>query len=260
MSSIAWFPFYIGDYLKDTQELSPIEHGMYLKLILWYYTKGKPIPHIKRYSISGANDVSSDNHMMNMSDINSGSSFELCDYLLKEFFVRDGDVWIHNRIEMELEKQRDISEKRKKAVQAREKKRSSSDKSNDDHVITQSQSQSHSKKDIDKSISKKGKKEDGHKFTPERYFTERWKQIAIDGGIDVSDLQFEDTCVGFRDYYTVGKGKSTKSTERGWDARWRRWLKNEYTNFGRTEGQRGRKQGGDHDAVLAGWSEAVNNG
>lgn len=149
-NNIVWFPFYIGDYIKDTQELSPIEHGMYLKLMLWYYTKGKPIPHNKRYSISGANDVSNDNHLLINCNGGGASSHQLCDELLVEFFHRDGDVWRHKRIDGELQKQNDISEKRRAAVAQREankgkkgkNKPASSDTSSDNHLMTQSQSQS----------------------------------------------------------------------------------------------------------------------
>lgn len=35
-----WFPFYVGDYIKDTARLSTEAHGAYLLLMLDYWTKG----------------------------------------------------------------------------------------------------------------------------------------------------------------------------------------------------------------------------
>jgi len=38
-----WMPIYIGDYLRDTEELSSSEHGVYLLLLMHYWLKGGEI-------------------------------------------------------------------------------------------------------------------------------------------------------------------------------------------------------------------------
>lgn len=54
--SNAWIPFYPGDYLKDTQHLTVYEHGTYLKLLLYCWSKEQPLPLDKKtiYRIGGA--------------------------------------------------------------------------------------------------------------------------------------------------------------------------------------------------------------
>jgi uncharacterized protein YdaU (DUF1376 family) len=44
MKKHPWFPFLIADYEHDTQDLTLAEHGAYLKLLLFYYSRREPLP------------------------------------------------------------------------------------------------------------------------------------------------------------------------------------------------------------------------
>lgn len=98
---------------------------------------------------------------------------------------------------------------------------------------------------------KKTNQDDSFKFN-EGLFSQHWYEIAVEKGF--TNEQLEDTCTLFADYYTNGKGKSNKSSQRGWDARWRRWLDNERTNFGKKTGG-----GNKYQNQLDGFARAVAN-
>ena len=71
-----WFPFYIGDYLKDTTKLTPERHGIYLLLILTYWQDG---------SLSDDLDELS---MITKVDANSKSLA----YILDNFFTKKNNI------------------------------------------------------------------------------------------------------------------------------------------------------------------------
>ncbi len=48
MSSLQWLPFFVGDYMRDTADLTAAEHGHYLLLLFHYWSKQEPLPCEKR--------------------------------------------------------------------------------------------------------------------------------------------------------------------------------------------------------------------
>jgi uncharacterized protein YdaU (DUF1376 family) len=98
-------------------------------LLDYYYSTENPIP-------------SSDDQVMRVCCAFAGEEREAVKHVLGEFFNLTENGYINNRVEQELEKRRDISEKRKKAVEVREANRASSDTSNDDTSTSTSTSTS----------------------------------------------------------------------------------------------------------------------
>ena len=138
-----YFRFFIDDYLRDAEELSIMRHGAYLKLMLWYYARAKPIPNdLQRiYCRVGAR---------------SSEEEAATRYILEEFFRLQDNVWTHKRIEEELAHWRARSEDAKRSVLEREKKRNKINEttpSNDERTVierssNQNQNQNHIKPKI----------------------------------------------------------------------------------------------------------------
>lgn len=97
-----WMPFYIGDYQKDTSDLSNAEHGAYLKTILAYWSNGESLPDRKFRVLCG-------------------KEFQR----VSEFYSLEGGRWHHKRIDEELRKARERAavahDKAMKMVEARRK-------------------------------------------------------------------------------------------------------------------------------------------
>lgn len=117
MSNSHWYPRYTGDYAKKTRHLSLSEHGAYALLLDHYYSTGSlPSNDDQVMRICSAFDEQEKRAVMN---------------IIKQFFKLDGDRYVNDKVEEELSKRLEISEKRKMAVQEREKKKRSNDTSCD---------------------------------------------------------------------------------------------------------------------------------
>ncbi len=129
--SRAWMPFYVGDYLADTQHLTTLQHGAYVLLIMAYWQRG------------GLPD--DDQAIAGICRLNR-AQWESNSQAIAKLFLPG---WKHKRIERELEKANQLSEKR--ALAGRKGGRLSRGKDNETRFIDQAiakqtgtQSQSHS--------------------------------------------------------------------------------------------------------------------
>ncbi len=114
MASIPYMPLYISDYMADAAHLSTVEHGAYLLLIMTYWQKGEPFR---------ANDERTLNERLARVVRMSNEEWERIRPTIAEFFQINATEWSHKRIEIELSKFRDKSDKAKAAGKASAQRR-----------------------------------------------------------------------------------------------------------------------------------------
>lgn len=87
MAALPYMQLYIADYLADTMHLSTEEHGAYLLLMFNYWQTGRAIPKSRLAKIARVSDA----------------RWAELEVALREFFVDDGESWVHLRIERDIE-------------------------------------------------------------------------------------------------------------------------------------------------------------
>lgn len=131
-----WMPLYIGDYLRDTAHLAPMEHGVYF-LLMMHYWQHRCLKHCYEECLRIARAV-------------TPAEEAATKKVLDQFFSVDGDVYRQKRLDIELERQDRLSAKcsarAEKAAAARWKDASSIPQSNASRMLRpQSQLQPKSK-------------------------------------------------------------------------------------------------------------------
>lgn len=86
-----YYERHLGDYARDTGHLSMLEHGAYTLLLDRYYATEGGIPQAQAYRVARAR---------------TREEKAAVDAVLREFFVLDVDVWIHDRVVEEIKKAR----------------------------------------------------------------------------------------------------------------------------------------------------------
>ncbi|WP_163150427.1 YdaU family protein [Bradyrhizobium uaiense] len=139
-----WFPFYVGDYVRDTGRLTTEGHGAYLLLMLDYWANGAP--------------PDDDEILASIARLSLEAWLKLRSKLVPFFSITDGR-WTHKRIEKERQIAAEKHEKRVTAgkaggeAKAKNKQNSSIATSNADALLYQSQPQPQPlKKELSRSI------------------------------------------------------------------------------------------------------------
>lgn len=98
MTTRPWMPLYVADYRADTAHLSAAQHGAYLLLIMHYWQTGK---------------LPLDDSALARIACMSLAEWRRAKPVVSAFFTAD---WHHKRIDAELSKAADISNKRRASV------------------------------------------------------------------------------------------------------------------------------------------------
>lgn len=239
-----YFRFHIGDWEQKTRLLSPIEKGIYVDLLTYYYSTERPIVR------------------SNYERITRGYTEEekkAADYVLSTFFTEKDGCYYNKRCEEEIAAWQEKSSKSKKSIKARwdrEKRRisntredaieasnddSNEDSTNDTNVCTGEYTNVCTKCDTDRiltinhkpinistnvDIKEKVKKEKKSKATCGTSFSlteipQDWIDAAekIDPEIDPQKA-FAD----FADYWRAIPGE--KGRKKDWLATWRNSIRN----------------------------------
>ena len=98
-----YYQHHIGDYRRDTSHLSLLEHGIYRQLLDLYYITEKPL----------------DANALRLISVRTADEKQAAMQILSEFFIKEGDVWIHRRCEDEIVKFHSKSDKASASAKAR---------------------------------------------------------------------------------------------------------------------------------------------
>jgi uncharacterized protein YdaU (DUF1376 family) len=102
--SLPYMPLYVGDYLKDTRDLTAEQHGAYLLLLMDMWNRNGALPNNAKV-LARITGISPKRWPSVWSAIGS-------------MFVHEGDFLHHKRVDLELQKADQISQKRKLAGSA----------------------------------------------------------------------------------------------------------------------------------------------
>jgi uncharacterized protein YdaU (DUF1376 family) len=218
----AWSPFYWRDYVADTGHLTLEQHGAYLLLMAHYYMTSRPLP-------------ANASVLHRVCRCTTDADRTTIEQVLREFFVLDGEVYRHRRIDKELVKAADISEKRRAAANAKhEKARANASAiapTNAVHVHAQPQPQPHSQLRTSKA-SARPTLEDVTTYCLER-----------DNGVDPQQ---------FVDHYSANGWKVGRNPMRDWRAAVRTWERREKHEQTTTGSKHERRTNRNRTAILAG--------
>jgi uncharacterized protein YdaU (DUF1376 family) len=243
MSSLPYIQLYIADYLADTQHLTTEEHGAYLLLIFNYWQRGKSFKARDEHVLNKC--LASVAHM-------SEQNFNLIKNVLSEFFEVRENEWIHHRIEQDLERVNEMSEKRRNAGKASAEARKIKGKTakkkakstHDQQVLNKcltsvEQVLIYKDKDKDKEyISKesntlasitKEKQKNGTRLSADFDLPEDWILEAKKIRNDLLDDRIKMESEKFKDYWTAKSGKDAVKLD--WQATWRNWIRGVKTGY-----------------------------
>ncbi len=97
----AWLPFYVADYLGDTQHLSTEQHGAYLLLLYASWNRGGSLP--------------DDDRVLQVITKLERKAWRAHRATIAEFFIIADGIWVQKRLVKELQKAMSTTHRRSEA-------------------------------------------------------------------------------------------------------------------------------------------------
>jgi uncharacterized protein YdaU (DUF1376 family) len=216
MSARPWMPLYVQDFQLDTLELSTDEAGIYIKLLClaWHNGDGSVTGDMKELK-TVLQRLFRDFHGLTFNRI--------VPKLLERYFRRREDGrFYQERVENELRKAEEISEKQSRIAKERwAKSNKNNDMADANTMPSQSQSQSQSQKDIESASSQGSEAKKGSRLPEDWRPSEDLLLFAAGEGLSAQEIERE--AAKFRDYW-VGRAGSG-GVKLNWSATWRNWVR-----------------------------------
>lgn len=214
MSEQPFMQLYVADYLADTLDLSTVEHGAYLLILMTMWRHDARLP----------NDMAKLARIARM----SVTKFKPVWAEISRFFEVDGDAITNRRLSKEHEKARKKSEVRATAgkagghAKALKDKEAASGNCHADAMASSSEARVREEKEEPKGSSKKPARSPPSRacrLPPDWVPSDRNLEDAR--ARNFTDQEIRNEADRFRDYH-LAKGTAF----RDWDAGWRTWLGN----------------------------------
>lgn len=223
--------FHVGDWDSSTRLLSPLEKGIYIDLLMLYYSVERPLMRSECERISRAY---------------APEEKAALEYVLDRFFHREGDVYAHHRCDEEIAKAAEKSEKAAKSAKARWNKGSKAkaipiaDADDMQNGCTcnadadANEMRTHSERSADAMLTNNQKPETSKN---ERKKKEKRQAITHAFNLDLlpsewadyskqvrPDLDPQTVFADFVFYFTKGKGQGELRSDKGWAQSWQGWV------------------------------------
>jgi uncharacterized protein YdaU (DUF1376 family) len=219
-----YYQFNIGDYKSHTEHLSEMEDLTYRRLLDWCYLHEKPVP-------LDESEVARQIRMRSHTDCIA--------VVLREYFERTEDGWIHHRVNSELTKAGDKSQKASESAKARWTKQKDANALQTDANALQAQSEGnathnteHITQDTVIDSAPKGAAK-AKRLSPEWQLPSKWGQWSLENmSWDEQTTRVEGE--KFKDYWTAKAGKDACKLD--WEATWRNWCRNAKVQPGQAGG------------------------
>ena len=213
--------FHVGDWDSSTRLLSPLEKGIYIDLLMLYYSTEKPI--IRSY-------------FERITKVYTNEERKAFDFVISEFFEEREDGFHQRRCDEEIAKAKEKSMKAQKSIQARWARVSQTFKQSkigektecerDTDVIRTNNERNteviltNNQEPIYKESIKKASAVT-HRFDLQAIPSE-WLEYAKRVRPDLNpEREFRD----FAFYFSHGKGSSKLRSDKGWSQAWQGWVR-----------------------------------